>query len=116
MAGALTPSLAPAAVKLSGGRRVNRAFSAPIGPPCSASAGSDVMAGITSDTTSRPGAGAGIAPTEPAAAETTLDLARFAEVLKTPATARDVLGGKQVKLGATLQLPPRSVGIFELRP
>jgi hypothetical protein len=36
MAGALTPSLAPAAVKLSGGRRVNRPFSAPIGPPASA--------------------------------------------------------------------------------
>ena len=50
------------------------------------------------------------------AAETTLDLARFAEVLKTPAAARDVLAGKQVKLGATVRLPARSVKIFELRP
>ena len=33
MAAALTPSLAPAAVKLSGGKRVNRPFSAPTGPP-----------------------------------------------------------------------------------
>jgi len=48
-------------------------------------------------------------------AETTLDLARFAEVLKTPANARDVLAGKQVKLGATVRLPARSVKIFELR-
>jgi len=49
-------------------------------------------------------------------AETTLDLARFAEVLKTPASARDVLAGRQVKLGATVKLPARSVKIFELRP
>ena len=47
---------------------------------------------------------------------TTLDLARFAEVLKTPASARDVLAGTQVELGATVELPPRSVKIFELRP
>jgi hypothetical protein len=49
-------------------------------------------------------------------AETTLDLARFAEVLKTPAAARDVLAGKQVELGATITLPARSVKIFEVRP
>jgi len=49
-------------------------------------------------------------------AETTLDLARFAEVLKTPASARDVLAGRQVKLGATVKLPARSVKIFELHP
>jgi glycosidase len=47
--------------------------------------------------------------------ETTLDLARFAEVLKTPAAARDVLAGKDVKLGKTVKLPPRSVKLFELR-
>jgi len=47
---------------------------------------------------------------------TTLDLARCAEVLKTPASARDVLAGTQVELGATVELPPRSVKIFELRP
>jgi glycosidase len=47
--------------------------------------------------------------------ETTLDLAHFAEVLKTPAAARDVLAGKDVKLGKTVKLPARSVKIFELR-
>jgi len=48
-------------------------------------------------------------------AETELDLARFGEVLKTPAAARDVLEGRSVTLGATIKLPPRSVKIFELR-
>jgi neopullulanase len=47
--------------------------------------------------------------------ETELDLARFAEVLKTPAAARDVLAGQAVTLGATVKLPPRSVKIFEVR-
>jgi glycosidase len=47
--------------------------------------------------------------------EADLDLGRFAEVLKTPATARDVLEGHAVTLGATLRLPPRSVRILELR-
>ena len=47
--------------------------------------------------------------------ETELDLARFSEVLKTPATARDVIAGKSVKLGATLKLAPRSVRILEVR-
>jgi neopullulanase len=46
---------------------------------------------------------------------TTLDLARFKEVLKTPATARDVIAGKPVPLGATLELAPRSVRILEVR-
>jgi len=36
-------------------------------------------------------------------------------VLKTPATARDVIAGKSVKLGATLKLAPRSVRILEVR-
>ena len=48
-------------------------------------------------------------------AETTLDLSRFAEVLKTPTVARDVLAGKEVKLGKTIKLPARSVKIFEVR-
>jgi neopullulanase len=47
--------------------------------------------------------------------ETELDLARFTEVLKTPAAARDVLAGQAVTLGATVKLPPRSVKIFEVR-
>ena len=47
--------------------------------------------------------------------DTTLELARFAEVLRTPAQARDVLDGGQVTLGATLVLPARSVKIFEVR-
>ena len=49
------------------------------------------------------------------ATETVLDLARFREVLHTPASALDVLADKTVKLGATVKLPPRSVGIFEIR-
>jgi hypothetical protein len=48
-------------------------------------------------------------------AEKTLDLARFSEVLKTPAVARDVLEGRDVTLGSTVSLPARSVKIFELR-
>jgi glycosidase len=47
--------------------------------------------------------------------ETVLDLARFAEVLHTPAAALDVLTGKEVKLGASVKLPGRSVRIFEVR-
>jgi neopullulanase len=47
--------------------------------------------------------------------ETEIDLARFQEVLKTPATARDVIAGKSVKLGPTLKLTPRSVRILEVR-
>jgi hypothetical protein len=46
---------------------------------------------------------------------TELDLARFGEVLKTPAAARDVITGKAVKLGTTLKLPARSVTILEVR-
>ena len=49
------------------------------------------------------------------ATETVLDLARFKEVLKAPATALDVLADKTVKLGASVKLPARSVKIFELR-
>jgi len=49
------------------------------------------------------------------AAETTLDLGRFAEVLHVPARARDVLAGKVVKLDGTVTLPARSVKIFEVR-
>jgi len=48
-------------------------------------------------------------------AQTTLDLGRFAEVLKTPANARDVLAGRDVALGGSLVLAPRSVTILEIR-
>jgi glycosidase len=48
------------------------------------------------------------------ASETALDLARFREVLKTPASALDVLSGRRVELGATVTLPARSVSIFEI--
>ena len=48
-------------------------------------------------------------------AETVLDMARFKEILATPAKALDVIGGKRVDIGATLTLPPRSVTILELR-
>jgi glycosidase len=47
--------------------------------------------------------------------DTVLDLARFKEVLKTPANALDVLAGHPVRLGTAVTLPPRSVKIFELR-
>ncbi|MFL6696008.1 MAG: glycoside hydrolase family 13 protein [Vitreoscilla sp.] len=47
--------------------------------------------------------------------QTELDLTRFAEVLKVPAVARDVLDGGSVTLAGTIQLPPRSVKIFEVR-
>jgi Cyclo-malto-dextrinase C-terminal domain len=49
------------------------------------------------------------------AAEATLDLARFAEVLHTPARARDVPEGRPVTLDGTPKLPARSVKIFEIR-
>jgi len=49
------------------------------------------------------------------AAEATLDLARFSEVLHVPARARDVLAGKVVKLEGSVTLPARSVKIFEVR-
>jgi hypothetical protein len=44
-----------------------------------------------------------------------LDLARFAEVLKTPVKARDVLLGTMVTLDGAVTLPARSVKIFEVR-
>ncbi len=50
------------------------------------------------------------------ATATTLDLARFKEVLKTPAKALDVLASHEVELGASVTLAPRSVTIFDVRP
>ncbi len=49
------------------------------------------------------------------ATDTPLDLARFAEVLKTPVKARDVLLGTMVTLDGSVTLPARSVKIFEVR-
>jgi hypothetical protein len=48
-------------------------------------------------------------------ADATLDMARFREVLATPASALDVIAGRQVELGASVTLPPRSVRIFEVK-
>lgn len=48
-------------------------------------------------------------------ADATLDMARFREVLATPAAALDVIADRRVELGASVTLPPRSVRIFEVR-